>query len=132
MSGSANPSPTIRIRPASDAPATPLGEAGNQRVLLGGPRNDASPLLMGITLVRPGHTSLLIEHDSAEICYVLSGTGSMITDTSEHPFGPGDAIVIEQGCWHAIFAAQDVVEMLYVFPSVLAPVTRERRSARTQ
>ena len=129
MSGTANPSPTIRILHACDIRSAKLGEAGSQRVLLGGPGDDASPLLMGITVVRPDHTSALIEHDSAEICYVLSGVGSMITDRSEHAFQPGDAIVIEQGCWHGIRAERDPVEMLYVFPTPLAPVTREHRGA---
>lgn len=129
MTGAADPLPTIRILHSGDVPSTQLGEAGSQRVLLGGSHDDGSPLLMGVTVVRPGHTSALIQHDSAEICYVLSGEGYMISDRSEHSFGPGDAVVIEQGCWHGIRAGQDPVEMLYVFPSVLAPVTREHRAA---
>jgi quercetin dioxygenase-like cupin family protein len=115
---------TMRIVHASEIPALPLGQVGSQRVLLGAPRADGSPLLMGISHVHPERTSPLIEHDSAEIAYVLSGTGWMVTDESEHPFAPGDAILIEQGCWHAIRADQEPVEMLYVFPGSTVPATR--------
>lgn len=129
MSRPANSPPTIRILHASKTPTIQLAEVGSQRVLLGGPGDDGSPMLMGITLVRPGQTSALIKHDSAEICYVLSGAGSMITDRSGHDFQAGDAIVIDQGCWHGIRAGNDPVEMLYVFPTALGPITLEHSAA---
>ncbi|WP_424531611.1 cupin domain-containing protein [Sphaerisporangium viridialbum] len=121
--------PTTRVVHASEVPAVPLGDAGTQRVLLGAPHADGSPLLMGISQVLPGRTSALIEHASAEIAYVLSGTGWMVTDTSEHPFGPGDAILIEEGCWHAIRAGEEPVEMVYVFPGSAVPATRAHPGA---
>lgn len=117
-------SPTIRCVSGAQTAATPLGRAGVQRVLLGASRCDGSPLLMGVSEVRPSLTTPLIQHDSAEIAYVLDGAGSMITDDAEHPFVRGDAILIEAGCWRAIRAAQQPVEMLFVFPSRTVPPTR--------
>ena len=120
------PRPSIRSTRAADVPETALGTAGVQRVLLGGPRPDGSPLLVGLTRVRAGATSPLIEHDTAEVGYVLAGAGWMVTDTSEHPFAAGDAILIDARCWHAIRAGDSPVEMLYVFPTPTAPPTRAR------
>ncbi|MGI8720815.1 MAG: cupin domain-containing protein [Geodermatophilaceae bacterium] len=89
---------------------------------------DGSPLMMGITTLRPGRTTPLIEHDTAELAYVLSGSGWMVTDTSEHPFEVGDAVLIDARCWHAIRAGADPVRMLYVFPTPTAPPTRTQGS----
>lgn len=116
--------PTIRTVTSGSVPVLPLRDAGSQSILLGGPAQDGSPLLMGITVVQPGRTSPLIEHDTAELAYVLSGTGWMVTDTAEHPFAPGDAVLIDAGCWHAVRAGEAPVEMLYVFPTATAPPTR--------
>ncbi|MFG2043037.1 cupin domain-containing protein [Dactylosporangium sp. NPDC048998] len=115
---------------AADTAPVPLGEVGVQRILLGAPRSDGSPLLMGVTQVRAGQTSPLIQHDTAEVAYVLAGSGWMVTDSSEHPFAPGDAILIEAGCWHAIRAGEAPVEMLYAFPAPEAPATRTYRSTQ--
>lgn len=114
--------PTIHTMSSANAPVTPLGDAGDQRVLLGGSAPTASPLLMGLTKVNRERTSPLIQHDSAEIAYVLSGAGWMVTDTTQHPFAPGDAMLIDVRCWHAIRAGEEPVEMLYVFAAV--PTTR--------
>lgn len=83
---------------------------------------------MGVSYVRPGMTSPLIQHDTAEVAYALSGGGSMITDTVEHQFMSGDAILIDAGCWHAIRAGTEPVRMLFVFPTPTAPNTRRHPS----
>ncbi len=85
-------------------------------------------MLVGVTTVEPGRTSALIEHDTAEVAYVLSGDGAMVTDRGEHPFGPGDAVLIEPGCWHAIRAGKSQVRMVYAFPTPSVPPTRARRA----
>jgi len=113
----------IRTVAAADVPVLPLGEVGTQQVLLGEVRGDGSPLLLGITSLRANQTSPLIRHETAEVAYVLAGRGSMVTDNSEHPFEPGDAILIDAECWHAIRAASDGVTMLYVFPGPRVPPT---------
>lgn len=115
---------SIRIVPSAAVEPVPLGDVGSQRVLLGEPLGDQSPLLMGVSSVAAGRQSPLIEHDTAEIAYVLKGSGWMVTDTSQHGFVAGDAIVIDARCWHAIRAADDGVEMVYVFPARAVPPTR--------
>lgn len=117
-------SPTIRVVPAAGVPAVVVTDGVVQRVLVGQPRADGSPLLLGITTVTAGATSALIEHDTAELAYVLAGTGEMVTHGGTHPFGPGDSLLIEPRCWHAIHAFDETVEMLFVFPTPSAPPTR--------
>jgi len=116
--------PTIHLVRSADAPPTALGGVGEQRVLFGTVRSDESPVLLGLSTVRPGQTSPLIQHDIPEVTYALAGSGWMVTDASVHPFAPGDAMLIESGCWHAIRADTATVQMLYVFASPDPPFTR--------
>jgi quercetin dioxygenase-like cupin family protein len=109
----------------TEVPARDLGTAGVQSILLGAPRGDGSPLLLGVTTVEAGKTSALIAHDVAEVAYVADGTGAVVTDTDQHGFGTGDSVLIEPHCWHAIRAdtAGDV-RMIFVFPTPDIPATR--------
>lgn len=113
----------LHVVSAAEMPETHLGSAGSQRVLLGGPHDDGSPLLMGLTHIQPARTSRLIRHDSAEIGFIHTGTGWMVTDSDERPVGPGDAVLIPAGCWHAIRAGAAALQMIYVFPGPQAPDT---------
>lgn len=116
--------PTIHVVRGADALPAALGDVGEQRVLFGTVRSDGSPVLLGLSTVRPWQTSPLIQHDVAEVTYALAGSGWMATDASEHRFAPGDAMLIEAGCWHAIRADDATVQMLYVFASPDPPLTR--------
>jgi len=118
--------PTVRTCNVEDVPVVEVGAGVRQRVLAGGSRSDGSPLLVGVTTVEAHRTSRSIEHDTAELAYVLSGSGWMVTDVAEHPFRPGDSILIDARCWHAIRAGDTAVEMVYVFPSPDVPPTRQR------
>lgn len=116
--------PTVRVVRETSIQETPLNGAGSQRVLLGTPRGDGSPILVGLTRVDGGCTTELIEHDVAEFAYVISGGGVLVTDRSEHPFGPGSALLIDARCWHAIRAHEREVVMLFGFPCPDIPATR--------
>lgn len=118
--------PAVRVVHETSIPETPLNGAGSQRVLLGTPRGDDSPILVGVTRVNGGCTTELIEHDVAEFAYVVSGAGVLLTDRSEHPFGPGSALLIDARCWHAICADEREVVMLFGFPCPYLPATRRR------
>lgn len=118
--------PTIHTCHRDDVPAVEVGEGVVQRVLTGRSREDGSPLLLGVTTVDAHRTSRLIEHDTAELAYVLAGSGWMVTDTAQHPFRTGDSILIDARGWHAIQAGEETVEMLYVFPADDVPPTRQR------
>lgn len=124
-----NPTPLHIVR-AGDVVAQPLGTAGMQWVLLGGHHGDGSPLVMGVTQVKPGQTTQLIRHDTAEIGYILAGTGWMVTDTDAQPVHPGDAVLIAAGRWHAIRAGDRALQMLYVFPDSHVPATVAYESLR--
>lgn len=121
--------PNMRVVTSARVPSAPLGDAGSQRVLLGEPCGDDSPMLMGITSLLPDQTSPLIEHDTAEIAYVIAGSGWMFGEGTEYAFTVGDAILIKPRCWHAIRAGNEGVEMLYVFPTAVVPPTRSRTSS---
>lgn len=118
--------PPLTVVDGAGVPARPLGDLGTQQVLLGAPLGDASPLLLGVTRVNPGHTTALIVHDTDEVAYVVAGHGQMATDHDRTPFRPGDAIHIPTGCWHAIAAADEPVVMVYLFPGPELPTTRSR------
>lgn len=113
-----------RVVPAAAAAVVRLGDAATQHVLLGGARDDGSPLLLGLTVVGPGRTTALIEHDIAEVAYVLAGSGWMVTDVDALPFSAGDAVLIEPRGWHAIRAGEEEVRMVFVFPAPAPPPTR--------
>lgn len=118
------PRPTVRVVPEHTVPEASLGEEGTQRVLLGAPRHDGSPVLLGITRVAPGRKTSLIEHDTAEVAYVVAGAGAMVTDDDEHPFVAGSALLIGARCWHAIRAGDEEVVMVFGFPTPDVPPTR--------
>ena len=118
--------PNIRVRHRDDVPVVEVRRGVVQRVLAGRSLDDDSPLLLGVTTVDAHRSSALIEHDTAELAYVLSGSGWMVTDVAEHAFRAGDSILIEAGSWHAIRAGGQAVEMLYVFPTPDVPPTRQQ------
>jgi quercetin dioxygenase-like cupin family protein len=119
--------PTVHTCNRDDVPAVEAAEGVVQRVMAGHSRGDGSPLLLGVTTVAAHRTSRLIEHDTAELAYVLSGSGWMVTDTAAHAFRAGDSILIDARCWHAIRAGENPVEMLYVFPTPAVPPTRQQQ-----
>ena len=121
--------PKVRVVTSARAPSAPLGDAGSQRVLLGEPCGDVSPMLMGITSLLPDQTSPLLEPDTAEMAYVIAGSGWMIGDGTQYAFTVGDAILIEPRCWHAIRSGNEGVGMLYVFPTAAVPPTRSHTSS---
>lgn len=119
--------PDVLIVSPSSVPEVPLGSVGTQRVLLGAPLGDTSPVLLGLSTVEAGQTSPSIEHDTAEVAYVTAGSGAMVTEDGERPFVAGDAILIEPHAWHAICADVDAaVQMVFVFPTPALPPTRHR------
>ena len=105
-------------------PHAALGEGALQQVLLGEPCGDTSPMLLGITTLMAGRTSALIEHDTAEVAYVIAGSGWMVGEVMDQAFAAGDAILIDARCWHAIRAGVEGAQMLYVFPTAGVPPTR--------
>lgn len=111
----------VRADQASHA-TTPTGW---QKIFLGAHALTTSPLVMGLTHQRPYLRSPLICHETSEICFIVRGSGMMVTDEQEHYFEPGDALHIEPGCWHAIKTEAEEVEMVYVFPDSGLPATRE-------
>lgn len=117
--------PSVRVVSENDVPAIPLGEGGYQRILLGAPRGDESPVLLGITHVAAGYMTALIRHETAEVAYVLVGAGSIVTDDKEYAFGPNAALLIEAHCWHAIRADGEEVTMIFGFPGPSVPPTQQ-------
>jgi hypothetical protein len=81
--GDAQPSPTVHVIHEMEVAQTALGQAGSQQILLGAPRDDQSPLLFGVTRVRAGRTTQLIEHDTAEVAYVIASPTEPNTRSSQ-------------------------------------------------
>lgn len=108
--------PTEASRAATDT--------GWQQIYLGAHSSSASPLVMGLTHQIAHSQSPLICHTTSEVCFITRGHGCMVTDETEHPFAPGDALHIEPECWHSIKTESEEVEMVYLFPSPDLPPTR--------
>jgi hypothetical protein len=77
----------------------------------------------------PAETGPPPPHDGVEVACILAGS-RMVTDTVEHPFARGDAL-IEAGWWHAIPARDASVHVSSVFPRPTEPATRTHRSRLT-
>jgi putative monooxygenase len=61
----------------------------------------ATQLNAGVTIFPPGEdSSYHIHPDSEEVNFVLSGSGSFVTEEEERPFVAGDVMFIPKGHWH--------------------------------
>lgn len=71
----------------------------------------------------------MLSHETEELAYVLGGSGRLRMDDGSVPYGPGSALYIPAGVWHAVVNDGDVaVSMVFAFPHPDYPPTA-RRSA---
>jgi quercetin dioxygenase-like cupin family protein len=96
------------------------------RMLLTGDRVGSASSL-GYSVFRPGTVLSPVRHDVEELAYVVAGTGELQLDDGAVPFGPGDALHVPAGVWHAVAntGAEDVV-MVFGFPHPDYPPTERR------
>jgi quercetin dioxygenase-like cupin family protein len=96
------------------------------RVLLTGQRVGAASAL-GVSSFA-GHTATaMLAHATEELAYVIAGHGELRLDDAAVPYGPGDALYIPAGVWHAVVNDADgPVTMVFGFPHPAYPPTERR------
>ncbi|MEZ5255312.1 MAG: cupin domain-containing protein [Microthrixaceae bacterium] len=121
--------------PVSDVSVIPLGDVDPielpggswSRMLVTGARVPGTVSSIGASVFTPGTALPAVCHETEEVAYVVSGTGELRLDERVVEFGPGDALHIPAGVWHAVAntGAVDVV-MVFGFPHPDYPPTERR------
>jgi quercetin dioxygenase-like cupin family protein len=97
-------------------------------VLLTGERVESSAAL-GFSSFAPHTSTAMLSHETEELAYVISGAGELRTDDGSVTYGPGAALYVPAGVWHAVVNTGDEpVLMVFAFPHPDYPPT-ERREA---
>jgi quercetin dioxygenase-like cupin family protein len=93
------------ISPFEDAEQIWIGldEPGKRRKVFRfvSPETGSEEFMAGITVFEPGECSSYHIHPvSEEINLVLSGSGVVVSEGEERPFGPGDAMWVPKNVYH--------------------------------
>jgi quercetin dioxygenase-like cupin family protein len=82
---------------------------------------------LGYSVFTPGTTLAPVRHETEEFAYVVSGRGELLLDDRALPFGPGDAVYVPSGVWHAVSNTGDEdAVMVFGFPHPDYPPTERR------
>jgi quercetin dioxygenase-like cupin family protein len=82
---------------------------------------------LGYSVFTPGTTLAPVRHETEEFAYVVSGRGELLLDDHALPFGPGDALYVPSGVWHAVSNTGDEdAVMVFGFPHPDYPPTERR------
>ena len=97
------------------------------RLLLTGERV-GSVSTLGLSSFAAHTSTAMLSHVTEELAFVVAGQGELRLDDGVAPYGPGDALFIPAGVWHAVVNTGDEpVSMVFGFPHPDYPPT-ERRS----
>ena len=82
---------------------------------------------LGYSVFTPGTTLAPVRHETEEFAYVVSGRGELLLDDGALAFGPGDALYVPSGVWHAVSNTGDEdAVMVFGFPHPDYPPTERR------
>jgi quercetin dioxygenase-like cupin family protein len=99
------------------------------RVLLTGERVGSASAL-GVSSFAAHTATASLSHATEELAYVLGGHGELRLDDGVLRYGPGDALYIPAGVWHAVVNDGDEpVSMVFSFPHPDYPPTERRADA---
>jgi quercetin dioxygenase-like cupin family protein len=99
------------------------------RVILTGDRV-GSRTALGLSSFAAGSETAMLAHETEELAYVVSGSGELRLDAGRVPYGPGSALYIPAGVWHAVVnAGEEAVTMVFAFPHPDYPPTARRSPA---
>jgi quercetin dioxygenase-like cupin family protein len=105
----------------------PLPGASWSRMLVTGARAPGAASSLGASVFTPGTVLPAVRHEVEEVAYVVSGSGELRLDDGAAAFGPGDAMHIPAGVWHAVAnTGQEDVVMVFGFPHPDYPPTDRR------
>ena len=116
----------LTVVPTESAEPIELPNGSWSRMLVTGQRAGSESSL-GTSVFTPGTVLSPVCHETEEVAFVVSGTGEIRLDDSAVAFGPGDALHIPAGVWHAVAntGSEDVV-MVFGFPHPDYPPTERR------
>ena len=101
------------------------GGSWSRMLVTGGRAGSASSL--GYSIFTPGTVTAPVRHETEEVAYVVAGSGELRLDDGAVPFGPGQALHIEPGVWHAVAnTGTEDVAMVFGFPHPDYPPTERR------
>lgn len=82
---------------------------------------------LGYSIFTPGTALSPVAHEVEELAIVVAGTGELRLDDQTIAYGPGDALFIPAGVWHAVANTGDEdVIMVFAFPYPDYPVTERK------
>lgn len=117
----------VTVVPLDAVPDIELPNGSFSRMLVTGERAPGAVASLGYSVFRPGTELGSVAHETEEFAYVVSGSGRLELDRADVRFGPGDALHIPAGAWHAVVndGDEDVV-MVFGFPHPDYPPTERR------
>jgi quercetin dioxygenase-like cupin family protein len=99
------------------------------RVILTGTRVGSRSAL-GFSSFAVGTTTAMLSHETEELAYVLGGEGELRLDDGVVRCGPGSALYIPAGTWHAVASTgEEPLTMVFSFPHPDYPPTQRRDAA---
>lgn len=82
---------------------------------------------LGYSVFTPGTELAPVCHEAEETAYVVAGSGELRLDGGAVSFGPGDALHIPAGVWHAVVnTGEEDVIMVFGFPHPDYPPTERQ------
>ncbi len=119
-----------RVVRSGDVDTIPLAGDSWSRVLIEDRTVPGTNSALGYSVFRAGSRTDDLKHETDELAYVVSGSGSLHLEDERLAVGAGDALFIPAGAWHTVAAssAEDLA-MVFSFPWPGYPRT-ERRPAR--
>lgn len=89
-----------------------------------------SATALGVSSFAPRTVTAMLSHQTEELAYVVSGRGELRMDGGSLPYGPGSALYVPAGVWHAVANTGDEpVTMVFVFAHPDYPPTERREEA---
>lgn len=83
----------------------------------------AKTLCMGIVEIQPGAHSPRHRHNCEEVYYVLQGKGYIQTETGQHDFEAGDAILNRENTYHSVYNnGQEPLRLIVVGGVMFVPL----------
>jgi quercetin dioxygenase-like cupin family protein len=117
----------VSVVPLADVDPIPLPGDSWSRMLVTGRTAPGAVGSLGTSVFTPGTVLGAVRHETEEFAYVVSGSGELRLDDGAVPFGPGDALHIPAGVWHAVAnTGDDDVVMVFGFPHPDYPPTDRR------
>jgi quercetin dioxygenase-like cupin family protein len=117
----------VEVVALADVEPIELPQGSWSRMLVTDERADGNRSSLGYSVFTPGTVLAPVKHETEEVAYVVSGSGELRLDGGAAAFGPGDALFIPAGTWHAVAntGPEDVV-MVFGFPHPDYPPTERR------